>query len=1072
MINCPVGTYNPSTGKGNVTTDCLPCPAGYYCLEGSSSSTGACAKGFYCPSPIPNPYSNDPPQIGSYGPKQEQCPEKTYTDVIATQAKADCKICPAGYYCTRASESPTDCPRGYFCVEGVEKPAPCPIGRYGNETNAIALEKCPLCDKGWYCDAPGLLQPRAPCDPGFLCYEGAKESGPTDGVTGEVCPAGGYCTLGSYVAKNCPLGTYSNVTGAVNEYDCFDCDPGYYCSAVSGGAPTGLCWGGYYCTGRAKTPRQNYTLPGYYAPNGSVAPRECEIGTYQPYEAQSDCIVCEQGFYCPSKKMDHRVACPAGKYCGNGSYVPQDCPPGTFSNRTHMVHIDNCTDCPQGYYCQDRGITEPTGQCKAGHICFKNALNDDPVYNDDVSSNKTIVTYGDVCAAGHYCPAGTALMIPCPRGTYNPDRGGISEILACKPCPAGSYCNGTGLSAVTGTCDEGYYCVGKAYLPNPNDNTTGFICPQNHFCVAGSQVPKKCSLGYSANFTGLARCRLCLAGFLCLPGEYPRVCPQGYYCPASTVDIPLTQPKSCPEGTYGGRDGLEKEADCSPCDPGHYCIGVGKTNSTGKIQAGHWSTTGSTTSTPAEDDSLIRGLCPKGYYCPEGSSRPVSCPSGTYGFGWMYKSVEDCNPCIGGKYCPQTNMTDNGPDCYAGYFCSAKSPIPDPVNQTYGSECPTGYYCPLGSAAPIACQEGKYQDEKRQSVCKNCPEGFYCPLNTSNPISCPAGYWCLANQKEPFKNPCPIGTFNNLTERRTAASCIACLPGHYCATPGLSDPTDECDPGWFCLTQSTAAQPAVAAEGGVCVAGKFCPKGSSKQIPCTPGMYCNNNELAEPVGNCSAGHFCLAGSTVSNPTDGVMGNLCPKGSYCDSGSQAGVGCPPGTMLNVTGGKTILDCFNCTKGYYCAGYGNDKPSGPCDPGYYCPSGMSVQNPPQYTCPVGHFCIGNNFEPVRCLSGTYQDQTGENQCKECPKGYFCDNTVAPVVLFTNSKCPEGHYCPPGTKHSTEFRCPIGTYSNYTGLDNVTNCLPCPGGYYCDAEAQTSFSKVCQEGFVRICGFSRVS
>lgn len=55
---------------------------------------------------------------------------------------------------------------------------------------------CTTCTQGWYCDAPGLLQPRSPCDPGYLCYGGAKESAPVDGVTGEVCIAGGYCPLG------------------------------------------------------------------------------------------------------------------------------------------------------------------------------------------------------------------------------------------------------------------------------------------------------------------------------------------------------------------------------------------------------------------------------------------------------------------------------------------------------------------------------------------------------------------------------------------------------------------------------------------------------------------------------------------------------------------------------------------------------------------------------------------------------------------------------------------------------------------------------------------------------------
>lgn len=61
------------------------------------------------------------------------------------------------------------------------------------------MTSCPLCDPGKYCDAPGLLSVRGECDPGFLCYSGATTSGPTDGTTGEVCPAGGYCVSGNYV---------------------------------------------------------------------------------------------------------------------------------------------------------------------------------------------------------------------------------------------------------------------------------------------------------------------------------------------------------------------------------------------------------------------------------------------------------------------------------------------------------------------------------------------------------------------------------------------------------------------------------------------------------------------------------------------------------------------------------------------------------------------------------------------------------------------------------------------------------------------------------------------------------
>ena len=78
-----------------------------------------------------------------------------------------------------------------------------------------------------------------------------------------------------------------------------------------------------------------------------------------------------------------------------------------------------------------------------------------------------------------------------------------------------------------GLCDKGYYCTSSAYLPAPNDNTTGAICPLFHICAAGSVLPQKCPIGYLANFTGMSACERCPAGFLCLPGEVPRLCPRG-----------------------------------------------------------------------------------------------------------------------------------------------------------------------------------------------------------------------------------------------------------------------------------------------------------------------------------------------------------------------------------------------------------------------------------------------------------------------------------------------------------------------------------------------------------------
>ena len=83
------------------------------------------------------------------------------------------------------------------------------------------------------------------------------------------------------------------------------------------------------------------------------------------------------------------------------------------------------------------------------------------------------------------------------------------------------------------------------------------------------------------------------------------------------------------------------------------------------------------------------------------------------------------------------------------------------------------------------------------------------------------------------------------------------------------------------------------------------------------------------------------------------------------------------------------------------------------------------------------------------------------QNCPAGFYCDNRLAPVVLYQNSTCPPGYYCPNGTTHGYEFPCPQGTFSNISGLVKIGECSPCPGGYYCDEMGQTTYTKLCDGG-----------
>ena len=218
-----------------------------------------------------------------------------------------------------------------------------------------------------YCDASGLPTPRDLCDAGYVCLGGAYTSTPTDGVTGKVCPRGGFCIIGSFESKACPPGTYSVTGGATNNQDCKRCNAGYYCATASSPRPNGPCSAGFYCANGAITPNETITEPGYFTPEGASEPQPCAPGFYQDLQKQDRCKQCEPGFYCPRNKMTTTEPCPAGFYCPTGSHRIYECPPGTFNNYTRRSSLnDSCKACPQGYYCQGTANKLPTGEVLNG----------------------------------------------------------------------------------------------------------------------------------------------------------------------------------------------------------------------------------------------------------------------------------------------------------------------------------------------------------------------------------------------------------------------------------------------------------------------------------------------------------------------------------------------------------------------------------------------------------------------------------------------------------------------------------------------------------------------------------
>lgn len=162
-----------------------------------------------------------------------------------------------------------------------------------------------------------------------------------------------------------------------------------------------------------------------------------------------------------------------------------------------------------------------------------------------------------VCPAGFYCPEGTGFDLRgCPEGTYGPDPG-YWTVSQCRQCDGGHYCSSRNGTAVSGPCQEGYYCTHGNASPQPLSQAAGkqTSLSRMHFWARGNVV----KYGFFSQ-DWIVRDRwgvavvfhqLCYFGmvdkwqlFSVSPGE-GGPCPAGHYCPEATV-----HPLPCPRGTF------------------------------------------------------------------------------------------------------------------------------------------------------------------------------------------------------------------------------------------------------------------------------------------------------------------------------------------------------------------------------------------------------------------------------------------------------------------------------------------------------------------------------------------
>ncbi len=475
-------------------------------------------------------------------------------------------------------------------------------------------------------------------------------------------------------------------------------------------------------------------------------------------------------------------------------------------------------------------------------------------------------------------------------------------------------------------CPLGYWCLLNVFK---------FPCPAGRY---GSEMDL-----FTSNCSGV-----CEGGYYCPEASTSKreiICPAGHYCPQASGE-----PIGCPGGSFNDVAGA---IECvGICSAGYYCQG--------------------------RSNSSTETICPKGYYCPAGSSEPTICPQGYYGQGEGLSTSSCSGLCEGqvGKYCPIGSVKDEPVVCPEGSYCNGS------LGASSRIDCPGGVFSSGGSAT--ASCEGL------------CEAGYYCPRNSSSSreIECPKGHYCSAGSSEP--TPCPMGYYSDEKGLMTNSTCKACDDGFLCLEGSTSAQPALCPKGYYCNAIETGGLPRLCPPGYACIAGTFrpsllcsrgyyCPEGTShpEQYPCPAGVYGGTEGLttADCSAPCPAQHYCPEGT--ANP----FVNLCPQGYYCPQGttSMTEYPCPGGIFSARWSLENESQCF-CNR--------TDDPmctlNNGCAPKYYCPPGSTSDH--GVRCPFNHYCPANVSEPILCTTPGYH-------CMKRESDPFARPNEATLVLMNN-------------------------------------------------------------------------
>ncbi len=974
-----------------------------------------CEMGFVCPATARSTAPSSPMDSCAVNTfcqeaSQEQllCPPGTFTASTEGINEDSCTACDPGTSCNQGITTLGACAPGYYCLSRTYDiyETPCPDNTFTASTSLSTKSGCDPCNTlGKYCmEGSGA---ETDCKPGYKC------PGNQAGIL--PCPAGSYSATGQSDCTACPQG--STCPAGYHEINPISCPVGYYMDVSGSSGPCLACPPGRYCAGSG-TITPSVCANGKWSMGASGSCDDCPAGYYSASGVKTVCpagsycvagsgapTVCEEGYYCPTGAETH-ITCPPGQYSAAGAASCSVADPGHFTIQRQSKTQMDANACAAGFYCESGSKGSIHKPCPAGYYVntgFNVETDCKPCpagyYCVEGSNNANKI----ICPTGHYCPEGSAIPSRCYRGTYN-DLTGKSAPADCLACPAGKVCSQDGLTNSDLTCDPGYYCIQGASMSQPLDGIIGGLCGEGTYCPRGASVPLVCPSGTFNVFKGCKSsddCLNCPFGFVCNDNNGTnQLCEPGYYCPGGTSTPTLKKPAA-------GYHDIAGQGDQIPCWPSTYSPSEGQNSCTQCVAGGY-----------CPSSALASPIaCPAGSFCPTGSVQPLYCHEGTYRATTGAAVDTDCTTCPGGEYCRNIGATAYSGPCDAGFYCtegafhSSPAYTSDLVRARFGP-CPTGKYCPAESVTPTDCG---------------------------------------------------VGTYSNATCNKQVSDCNDCIPGQYCDSLAMDEPTGYCKVGYYCPVKSTAEDP------NICPKGSYCPAGSSMPLKCPIGTYQDEEGKGDCKG-CPQGNYC----PLSNQAN--SGVLCPQGYYCPTNTSDYLvfPCPPGTYGASTGLYVSTQCTQCDPGNYCTNYGQTSVSGLCAAGYYCTLGSRFSRPITSAeggkCTAGQLCPAGSSAPSICTATnicSYEVMASSSVI--CARGFICGTGLTysnpEGVDATSDYCPVGRLCQNGVTSV----CPAGTFmpSAGAGMTGVAECVTCSLGKYCSVSGLSAPDMVCPAGYYCLSG-----